>query len=221
MTSSPAAPRLVFVGDSITDAGRDRADRASLGDGYVSLVARDLPDVDVVNVGIGGDRAVDLERRWERDVAPTAPDVLTVYVGVNDTWRRFDSDDETTAASFEATYRRLLARVLGGPRLILVEPFLLPVRDEQRGWLADLDGKRGVVRRLAAEVGAAVVPLHALLSRAAQDVGAAALAPDGVHPLPAASRLIADAWLEAYRAGAVEDDAAAPSTVDDGATVRP
>jgi acyl-CoA thioesterase I len=208
MTSS-ATPqeRLVFVGDSITDAGRDRADATSLGDGYVRLVARDLPDAVVVNLGIGGDRAVDLERRWERDVVPAAPDVLTLYVGVNDTWRRFDAGDPTGAEEFEATYRRLLDRVPGSPRLVLVEPYLLPVRPEQEAWLTDLDGKRDVVTRLAAETGAALVPLHGLLSRAAEGVGAAALAPDGVHPAPAASRLVADAWLTAYRQTAYAGDA--------------
>lgn len=205
MTSSGTAERLVFVGDSITDAGRDRADAGSLGDGYVSLVAHDLPGAEVRNLGIGGDRAVDLEARWEGDVAASAPDVLTVYVGVNDTWRRFDRDDPTSAADFEATYRRLLDRVPGSPRLVLIEPFLLPVRPEQHDWLDDLAGKRDVVTRLAARTGAALVPLHRLLTAAAEaagPAGAGSLAPDGVHPTPAGSRAIADAWLAAYRAGA-------------------
>lgn len=202
MPSTDSTDRLVFVGDSITDAGRDRDDVASLGDGYVSLVARDLPGAEVVNVGIGGDRAVDLEARWDRDVAGSAPDVLTLYVGVNDTWRRFDADDPTSADDFEATYRRVLARVPGRPRLVLVEPFLLPVREEQRGWLDDLSGKRDVVARLSAEAGASLVPLHGLLTDAAARFGADALAPDGVHPTPVASRLIADSWLAAYRSGA-------------------
>lgn len=214
MTSSGTAERLVFVGDSITDAGRDRADAGSLGDGYVSLVAGDLPGAQVRNVGIGGDRAVDLEARWDRDVAGTAPDVLSVYVGVNDTWRRFDNDDPTSAEDFEATYLRLLDRVPGSPRLVLVEPFLLPVRLEQRDWLDDLAGKREVVARLAEQAGAALVPLHSLLTAAADTLGgtegAVALAPDGVHPTPAGSRIIADAWLAAYRSGAqtIVDNAA-------------
>lgn len=214
ITTGQAAERLVFVGDSITDAGRDRADAGSLGDGYVSLVAGDLPGAQVRNVGIGGDRAVDLEARWDRDVAGTAPDVLSVYVGVNDTWRRFDNDDPTSAEDFEATYLRLLDRVPGSPRLVLVEPFLLPVRLEQRDWLDDLAGKREVVARLAAQAGAALVPLHSLLTAAADALGgtegAVALAPDGVHPTPAGSRIIADAWLAAYRSDAqtIVDNAA-------------
>lgn len=202
MSSGGTTERLVFVGDSITDAGRDRADAGSLGDGYVSLVAAGLPGAQVRNLGIGGDRAVDLEARWDRDVAASAPDVLTLYVGVNDTWRRFDAGDPTSAEEFEATYRRLLDRVPGSPRLVLVEPFLLPMRPEQHGWLDDLAGKREVVARLAGQAGAALVPLHTLLTAAAEGVGPQALAPDGVHPTPAASQVIADAWLAAYRSGA-------------------
>lgn len=193
--------RLVFAGDSITDAGRDRTDPGSLGDGYVSLVADALSsadaDVAVLNAGISGNRVRDLERRWSADVLTQEPDVLTLFIGINDTWRRFDADDPTTVEAFEEGYRRLLASLDGdaAPRLIVMEPYLLPVREDQEAWLEDLDPKRGVVRRLAAERGATLVPLHELLSAEAQTYGAAELAPDGVHPTPLGSRIIADAWL--------------------------
>lgn len=198
--------RLVFAGDSITDAGRDRSDDRSLGDGYVAMIAAELAaqgaDAVVINRGIAGDRAADLERRWERDVLAEHPDVLTVYVGVNDMWRRFDSDDPTTAAAFEATYRRLLAPPAAGPLaagpLVLIEPYFVPVHAEQRGWLDDLDEKRAVVARLARETGARLVPLHDRMTRAADENGTSAIVPDGVHPTPAGSRIIADAWLAAF-----------------------
>lgn len=191
-------PRLVFVGDSITDSHRDRGDAASLGDGYVAQIAAALPDSHIVNVGISGNRAVDLERRWQTDVAQTTPDVLTIYIGVNDMWRRFDRNDETTAEEFEATVRRLLdTDVARDARLIFVEPYLLPINDEQRGWLGDLDGKREVITRLAEERGAGLVPLHAILTEAA-GTDPASLAPDGVHPSERGARLIADAWLAVY-----------------------
>lgn len=198
-------PTLVFAGDSITDAGRDRADASSLGDGYVRIVADELArrgiPARVVNVGIAGDRAVDLERRWRTDVAPHAAGVLTIFVGVNDMWRRFDNDDPTTAEAFEATYRRLLDACGGAERLLLMEPFFLATLEEHRVWLDDLDAKRDVVRALAAESGAALVPLHEIMTAAAAADGAAALAPDGVHPTARGSRLIAEAWLTAYDAG--------------------
>ena len=194
--------RMSFIGDSITDAGRDRTDPGSFGDGYVSLLAPELQagGAEVLNLGIAGDRAVDLAARWASDLMPTAPQVLTVYVGINDVWRRFDSDDPTPTEWFEQTLRALLASAVDafGPVLILMEPYLLPVRDEQRGWLEELDEKRAAVRRLAVEFGAQLVPLHEVLTAAAEGRDAAELAPDGVHPFPEASRLIADAWRTAW-----------------------
>ncbi|WP_431279209.1 SGNH/GDSL hydrolase family protein [Leifsonia poae] len=185
---SPIA-RFVFVGDSITDCGRDRSDPTSLGEGYVRIIADTLAgrggDVDVRNVGVSGDRAVDLEARWAQDVVVAEPDVLTLYVGVNDMWRRFDSDDPTSPEAFEATLRRLLdALPEHGPRLLFIEPFFLPFAPGQQEWVDDLDAKRAVVRRVAAEHGATLVPLQERMSAAVAESGLDAIAPDGVHPTP-------------------------------------
>ncbi|WP_341995476.1 SGNH/GDSL hydrolase family protein [Microbacterium sp. LWH7-1.2] len=196
----PRSTSLVFAGDSITDAGRDRGDAASLGDGYVRLIAEALgEDAVVVNKGIAGDRAVDLAARWD-DVLAAEPTVLTVYIGVNDMWRRFDSGDPTSAEDFEETVTALLeaAREAGVERFLLVEPFFVPVSDGQDAWLEDLDPKRAAVRRLAERFDATLVELHDSVGAAAAAHGAGAIAPDGVHPTPQGSALIADAWLASY-----------------------
>lgn len=187
---------LVFIGDSITDAGRREDPPDYLGEGYVRMVAERLPSREVVNVGISGNRAIDLRDRWDIDVVALKPDILSVYVGVNDTWRRYDSNDPTSAAAFEEHYRACLADVGGASRVILIEPFVVPVSEDQERWHEDLDEKRVVVARLAAEYGAGFVPLQALLGAAAEDHGAAAIAFDGVHPTELGHRLIADAWLD-------------------------
>ncbi|GAA5210346.1 SGNH/GDSL hydrolase family protein [Microbacterium kyungheense] len=201
----PRTTTLVFAGDSITDSGRDRDDAASLGDGYVSLIAQAVADRDetVVNKGISGNRAVDLETRWD-DILGAGPDVLTVYIGVNDMWRRFDNDDPTSAEDFEATVAGLLeaSRAAGVERIYLIEPFFVPVRDDQVAWLDDLNPKRDAVRRLAERFGATLVELHDTVTAAAAEHGAAAVVPDGVHPTPRGSEIIAGAWLAAYAATA-------------------
>jgi len=200
---------IVFIGDSITDAGRREDADGHLGHGYVRLVSAALAARGdarpIVNTGISGDRAVDLRARWERDAMAHDPELLSVYVGVNDTWRRYDAGDPTPVERFESTYRALLAEAQDrlAPRMILIEPFVLPVTSEQDRWGAeDLDAKRHVVAQLAAEFGAAFVPLQSLLLEAATQQGAgraghAALAADGVHPTPLGSELIAGAWLGA------------------------
>jgi len=190
---------VLFVGDSITDAGR-RDDPDGLGFGYVRRIAQALASRGdrraILNRGIGGDRIGDLRARWETDAIALAPSTLSVYVGVNDTWRRFDQGLETSIEHFEGIYRELLeeARAASNPRLILVEPFLAPVSEEQREWLDDLAGKRDAVASLATEFGAAFVPLHRILTVAAAHHGAAAIAADGVHPTELGAELIAEAW---------------------------
>ena len=187
---------IVFIGDSVTNCGRRDDAPDYLGDGYVRLVAEKLPGRRVVNVGISGNRVIDLRDRWHIDVVEQKPEILGVYIGINDTWRRYDENDPTTTESFEADYRACLSDLGGAPTLILVEPFVLPVTEAQELWHEDLDGKRAVVAQLATEFGAGFVPLQSLLAAAAEDRGAAALAHDGVHPTELGHRMIADAWLE-------------------------
>mgnify|MGYP001230988987 CR=1 FL=1 len=185
-------PVVVFVGDSITDCDR-RTDPSGLGDGYVRqlALAPELRGFDVRNRGIAGDRAVDLERRWAEDVLAAEPALVSILVGVNEVWRRFDSGDPTSPEAFAGVYRRLL-EPLATNRLVLVEPFLLPVNEEQASWLEDLDGKRRVVRTLARGVGATFVPAHDSLTALGDPHG---LAPDGVHPSAAGHRELAALWL--------------------------
>ncbi|MFB2600248.1 GDSL-type esterase/lipase family protein [Herbiconiux sp. P17] len=197
----PAAPTVLFVGDSVTDCDR-RTDPDGLGRGYVRVLAAtpELAGRTVLNRGISGNCVVDLEARWADDVVAAGAGVVSILIGINDTWRRYDSDDPTSAADFEAGYRRLLAPLVAreGARLVLMEPFLLPVTAEQPSWRDDLDPKIEVVRRLAAEFGATLVPTDVELIRlasAAGSAGAAALAADGVHPTPQGHAAIAAIWL--------------------------
>jgi lysophospholipase L1-like esterase len=195
MTNAFLDPRrtIVFAGDSVTDCGR-REDPERLGDGYVRNLFDDLGPQRprIVNVGISGNRAVDLEARWQTDVLAQEADLVSVLIGINDTWRRYDKNDPTSTEDFETSYRALLEPLQA--KLVLVEPFLLAVKDEQLTWREDLDPKIEVVRRLAAEYDAILVPADVEFTRQAALVGATTLADDGVHPTAAGHRLLADLW---------------------------
>ncbi|KWX73841.1 SGNH/GDSL hydrolase family protein [Paenibacillus jilunlii] len=200
---------ILFQGDSITDWGRNYEDPSSLGVGYALMVAARLgllyPEkkLTFINRGISGNRAADLQRRWDKDCLELKPTVVSIYIGINDTWRRFDSGEETTAAQFEASYRDIIERTLRAThaKLILVEPFVLPVPEDRKGWRQDLDPKIHVVRELAREYGALLVPLDGLFAAASVKADSVFWAPDGVHPSPAGHALITEAWLKA--AGAI------------------
>ena len=190
MTAS--MPVVVFVGDSVTDCGR-REDPRGLGNGYVERIAASplTAGMRIVNRGISGDRVRDLRARWAADVLSARPSMVSILVGVNDTWRRFDSDDPTSAESFAADYRLLLDSVAGLP-LVLIEPFVLPTRPEQREWRDDLDEKITVVHDLASEYGATLIRADSLLAAAGAGED---LAPDGVHPSDEGHDSLARFWL--------------------------
>ena len=199
---------VLFQGDSITDCDRDYANDSNLGSGYPAMVAawfaarQPAARVTFINRGISGNRAKDLEARWQQDCIALKPDVVSVLIGINDTWRRFDSNDPTPVAAFERSYRAIAERVRNelGATLVILEPFVLPVPADRVAWRDDLDPKIQAARRVAADFGAVYVPLDGMFARAAAQRDAAFWAGDGVHPSPAGHALIAQAWLEAVGA---------------------
>lgn len=194
---------VLLTGDSITDCGRNRSDPASLGQGYAFLVGSRLqakirsPSLRVRNTGVAGDRIVDLESRLESDILAHQPTVVSILIGINDTWRRFEGGEASPVAAFKESYARILRRIHEEleARVILLEPFLLPVPDSKRAWREDLNPRIDAVRELAVEHRAELLPLDGLFAAAACQAPASFWMPDGVHPSAAGHALIADAWM--------------------------
>lgn len=206
-----AGQTVVFTGDSITDAGRDRANQGSLGDGYVARVVarlreRHALDLRVLNTGVSGDTTRHLLERWTRDVTAHRPDWVSVAVGVNDVWRSFGVGDRADAVGpkeFEANYRELIRRIAPA-RPILVEPFVIePDRDDP--FRAEVSRYARVVEALARESGAVFVPFQGAFDRVST-VPASAWSPDRVHPNAAGTTLMANEYLAAIGFEVFADD---------------
>ncbi|GHT78998.1 lipase [Spirochaetia bacterium] len=198
---------ILFQGDSVTDCDRIREDGGNLGTGYPEKAARIydalFPDngIRFLNRGVSGNRVTDLLERYEEDFAALKPDLVSVLIGINDTWRRYDSNDPTAAADFEEHYFLLLhnlKRDLPDARIVIIEPFLLEVTAEQRAWREDLDPKIQAVRRAAEAFADSYIPMDGIFARYIADgVKRTELAVDGVHPTPLGHAIIAEEWLRA------------------------
>lgn len=196
---------ILFQGDSITDAGRDKEDSSHLGSGYARLVASMLgathPELRprFLNRGVSGNRTKDLVARWQDDCLAIKPDVLSIMIGINNVWRRYDQNDPTDVSTFETEYRSILvgARETGIREIMLLEPFIVPVSQEWEARREDLEPKIQVVRRLAREFEARLVALDGIFAAACTQAPPEYWAPDGVHPTAAGHGLIANAWLDA------------------------
>jgi lysophospholipase L1-like esterase len=201
---------ILFQGDSITDAGRDRGrsapnDAGAMGSGYAYLaMSRLLADrpqsgLRVFNRGISGNRVPDLHDRWSADCLKLEPNVLSILIGINDLWHKMDGRYAGTVADYETGYRELLEktrRALPATKIVICDPFVLRCGAVTERWFPELDQRRGVAAKLALEFNTAFVRFQAAFDRAL----AAGSAPeywaaDGVHPTPQGHQLMADAWL--------------------------
>ncbi len=195
--------RLLFIGDSITDAGR-RKEAAPYGSGYVHLaraflVAR-YPELglDIVNQGIGGNTIRDLDGRWEEDVVRMQPDWLSIKIGINDVWRQVQGRPEHAVLldEYAATYERLLRRTREATRarLVLMEPYIIE-SNRADPFRAIIDRYLPVVHRLARDFDAILIPTQAAFDEALRGQPAAYWASDRVHPNAPGHAVIARAWL--------------------------
>ena len=195
---------VLFQGDSITDAGRNRDDGNHMGNGYAMFTAAwysalyPHKKIHFLNRGISGDRTRNLIARWDEDCLEIKPDVLSIMIGVNDTWRKFDSNDPTSAEQFEENLHILLKKTQAALscKIIIMEPYILPYPEDRAKMREDLDQKIHACRNIARAYGTEYLPLDGIFAQAATKREPAYWAGDGIHPTAAGHALIAQEWLK-------------------------
>ena len=143
---------ILFQGDSITDCGRNVPGAAGynshgLGPGYPLLIASrlycDAPERDwnIINRGISGNRVVDLYARWKIDALNLRPDLISILIGVNDTWHEFNSANGVEVPRYERIYREILQwtrQELPNVRFALMDPFVCPDMPDRAKFVPDV-----------------------------------------------------------------------------------
>ncbi len=196
--------RWIFIGDSITDAGRGQCPEA-VGTGYVRLIRDWLRASDparapqVINNGISGNNVIDLRRRWKSDVLALEPHLVSVKIGINDVWHGLDhAGGGVPIEKFRAVYTEILGQLNEAcpeATIVLCEPTVIWPPAPAEGNEA-LKPYVAAVREIASSFQAhGVVPLHDAFNNAAAERPDIEWAPDGVHPSSSGHMLIARSWL--------------------------
>ncbi|HWK06388.1 MAG TPA: SGNH/GDSL hydrolase family protein [Puia sp.] len=195
--------RVVFFGDSITQAGakpggyivkmKDALTQKGLGSQY-----------DLVGAGIGGNKIYDLYLRMEDDVLALNPDVVFIWVGVNDVWHKQSFGTGTDPDKFEKFYTAIINKLLDKHiRVILCTPAVIGEKadftNQQDG---DLNAYSQIIRNLAQKWHTGLVDLREVFHNYEQknnpgnkDSGILTL--DKVHLNDAGNQLVAEKMLEA------------------------
>lgn len=197
--------RIVFLGDSITDCERDRADTNSLGNGYVKILADKLrpiyPDTDIelINKGVAGDEIKDILARADSDVIALKPDAVVIMAGINDTVHDFKTDKQLDLKKLEGDFKELLKKLKKeGIVIIFLEPFLLPAPDKLR-MRKLFSSELAVLNKVALKYADEVVAYDEMFNGLAESIPYTEYSLDGVHPTHRGSRLIADQAIKAIR----------------------
>lgn len=204
--------RILFQGDSITDAGRDRNSPGpnnanSLGSGYALLASAALLQkfparvLQCFNRGISGNKVFQLADRWEDDCIDLQPDILSILIGVNDFWHMMKHGYEGTIETYRNDFTALLERTkaaLPDVKLIIGEPFALnegsAIDDD---WFPAFGEYQQAARMIAENFNAVFIPYQHIFEEASGEVSATYWSGDGVHPSVAGSELMAHAWIDA------------------------
>lgn len=201
---------ILFQGDSITDAGREKKKpvaNSGLGRGYPSFVSKSLhadhPELDlqVHNRGISGHKVPDLAKRWDRDCIDLKPKFLSILIGVNDIWHMLNGRYDGTAEVYRDGYAALLKRTreaLPDVKLIVCEPFVLmsgTVLQNKNKWFPEFTTRQKFAREVSDQAAATWVPFQEMFDEAvASGTAPEKLAKDGVHPTALGHEMMAKIW---------------------------
>lgn len=198
--------RLLFQGDSITDAGRDKRNYHDLGPGYPKfaseLIETANPGVkfEFINFGISGNRTSQLFDRLYDDGISFQPDIISFLIGINDVWHRYGpSKIATTDEQIALNYREILKRIKSETKakIVILAPYVLDAEDKLH-MKEDLKTVLPIIRDLAKEYADAYVPLDELFEEAIKTQPRPMFySDDGVHPNQNGAKFIGECYAHA------------------------
>ncbi len=197
---------LVFQGDSITDAGREKRNYHDMGAGYPHYASKILseafPEVtfEFINQGLSGNRSGQLFDRLYPDAIAFAPDVISILIGINDVWHRHSSKPVmTTDEQYEVNLRTILVtlREKTAAKIVVLQPFLLDA-EANVGMRPEVDRIISIANKLAAEYADVYIPLDELFAEAMKaQPEPCYYSADGVHPNDNGRAFIGKIYAEA------------------------
>lgn len=205
--------RILFQGDSITDAGRSRDNNNYLGEGYPALIKsffgfEEPNKYEFINRGVSGDRVVDLYARIKCDIINLKPDVMSILIGVNDVWHEYDFGTKPNGVDAEKYFRIYsmlideIKEALPNIKIIIMEPFTLEgIGNEAyyKEFKSEVLKRAEMARAIAEKYGFPFISLQDKFDEATKRAPNSYWLKDGVHPTEAGHELIKREWIKCFR----------------------
>ena len=199
--------RIVFFGDSITQAGVNP-------NGYIRVLDTMLRNkgvaekYELIGAGIGGNKIYDLYLRMDDDVLAKNPDVVVVWVGVNDVWHKASYGTGTDADKFEKFYTAVVKKLLAkNIKVYLATPSTIGEKtDNSNQQDGDLNQYSNIIRRVATANNCGVIDLRKKfleynLANNPDNKESGILTTDRVHLNPKGNKFVAEKMMEGLMPG--------------------
>lgn len=198
---------VLFQGDSITEWGRSEVPIGTGYPGKISAIYEALyPDSNVkfVNRGVGCDRVRNLLQRYQKDIFDVHPDFISIMIGINDTWRKFDENDPCPIERYEKEYSELLTKIkkdFPNIQIMLITPFLVDLDPQKNCFHPDLNEKIAKVKELAKKFGCILFDFESIQRSKLESKTYTneQLSRDGVHPTDFGQSFFAIEYLKTLK----------------------
>jgi len=197
MAMQKKAKKVIFFGDSITQAGvKDN--------GYINQLKKvlDSTKFELIGAGIGGNKVYDLYLRMEDDVLNKKPDLVFIYVGINDVWHKLGAKTGTDYDKYLKFYQALITKIqANGSKVVLCTPTVIGEKKDGANEVdADLNKYAAGVRELATKNNLPLCDLRKAFidyeaANNTEDKEKGVLTTDKVHLNDAGNKLVADTML--------------------------
>lgn len=202
--------KILFQGDSITDAGRSRENNVEIGVGYPLLVKASLGfeshgKYEFFNRGISGNRIVDVYARIKSDIINIKPDVMSLLIGVNDVWHEFAVENGVDAEKFYKIYDMLIEEVkeaLPDIKIMILEPFVLKgsaTEENWEGFCTEVKKRSQMAQKISEKYNLPFIRLQEGFDELSKNIDTSYWLSDGVHPTAMGHEFIKQEWLKAFR----------------------
>jgi len=192
--------KIVFIGDSITDANHNYSDD-HLGEGYVKIIADRLyktnQEAKIVNKGHDGFTVFSLWKFLDYDCISKEPDIVSILIGCNDVSIKINTGKTLEEQGFREYYEKILKKIRQktDAKIICLGPFIFPHPLEFANWISEIKKAEVMVRMAAEKYDAVFLPLHDMLNDAVEAGDYDKITTDGTHLTVEGAQIIAEKWL--------------------------
>lgn len=202
--------KILFQGDSITDAGRSRENDMSVGGGYPLLIKASLGfqqqgKYEFLNRAISGNRIVDVYARIKKDITNIKPDIMSILVGVNDVWHEIDREDGVHADKYFKIYDMLIQEVkaaIPNTKIMIMEPFVLKGSATEKNWEYfnfEVRKRASIAKKISEVYNLPFVELQKGFDELTKNIETSYWLVDGVHPSVMGHEYIKNRWIETFK----------------------